>query len=227
MGVGGFLLWKRFGPVSHPAGVTIPTPPQEKVHPPYLLRTVRGQELYSRAKIHLRGRVLKTKRYHDADAPLAPMDLLLGWGPMSDTSVIEPLTFLLRDRTFQISPETGSFVHGYHILPAQREVGLILGTLRPGMLVELKGDLFEVRSGNRVLTTLAPGSSGVEGRLLFVEEATVLDSPPRISAAELEAWYHQLEERRKQLDSNNAKAVKAFNEEAAFYLKLARPQPQP
>jgi len=94
-------------------------------------------------------------------------------------------------------------------------------------LVELKGDLFEVRSGNRVLTTLAPGSSGVEGRLLFVEEATVLDSPPRISAAELEAWYHQLEERRKQLDSNNAKAVKAFNEEAAFYLKLARPQPQP
>jgi len=222
VGLGGFLLWQRSA--SLPAGVTIPAPSQETAHPPVSIKTIQGRELVSRSKVRLRGRVLKTRRYYDAHASVAPMDLLLGWGPMSDSSVIASSTFVLKNRTFRISPEPGPFVHGYHLLPAGREVGLMLGALRPGMLVELKGDRFEIRSGDRTVATLSPEAPEVEGRFLFVEEATVLESPPTISAAELEAWYRQLEERRKQLDPDNARAVKAFNEEAAFYMKLARPQ---
>lgn len=224
---GFFFLWHRLGQL--PPGVTVFTPPEEIETTPTLLRAVKELELWGRSKVSLQGRVLGAKRYRDAYIAVAPLDLLLGWGPMSDMGVLTPLAIALKDRAFTIGEpyNEGPFALAYHVLPTSREVGVVLGKLRPGMLVELEGVFFELRRNQSVRDSLQPAPGKVKSRLLYVEQARILKERPTLSAAKLEAWYRRLEERRKQLDPNDAEAVKAFNEEAAFYMKMARPASSP
>jgi hypothetical protein len=42
------------------------------------------------AQFDIRPRVLSKNRYHfDSEADLAPLDLALGWGPMSDSRIVD------------------------------------------------------------------------------------------------------------------------------------------
>ena len=80
----GVYLWHPTTPIEHPPGVLVAAPPVQTSidatpiqHGAYRLNTV--------ATFEMDGRVLGTMRYSDDHARLAPWDLAIGWGPMSDS----------------------------------------------------------------------------------------------------------------------------------------------
>jgi hypothetical protein len=98
----GYLFGLGSRPIPRPPGVLAPLPPvQEEIpqgervpleRPPYRLEPV--------ARFHLEARVLGKRVYRaDRAADLAPVDLALGWGRMSDTRVLERIR-LWQDHRF-------------------------------------------------------------------------------------------------------------------------------
>src|SRR5438132_384736 len=88
-------LWSVLSsrPIHHPPGVLVPNAPVQKDIPAKPLTPVGEWGLTAVAEYQLRGRVLGTKRYHSgAQSDLVPVDVALGWGKMSDQSVLDRLT---------------------------------------------------------------------------------------------------------------------------------------
>ena len=92
----------------------------------------------------------------DGGADLAPVDLGLGWGAMSDTRVVDQLEFSQMGRffywkpkdwkSFPLSPsQTISHAAQVHAIPADADIERKLRKLRPGQVVHLSGYLVDVR----------------------------------------------------------------------------------
>jgi hypothetical protein len=112
-----------------------------------------GWTLKPLATFSAKARVLGTARY--ADGPtgaLAPYDLALGWGPMSDTGVLERLNIRQSNRFYHWTywgkppvPEKDIISHSTnaHIIPENDGVLEKLKSLREGSLIQLVGVLVE------------------------------------------------------------------------------------
>src|SRR4029077_5262010 len=78
-------------PIVHPPGVLVSAEPVQAgldVTPRPLTR--RGYHMLCLQSFSLASRVLSKERYRfDEGADVAPVDLALGWGPMSDQAVLE------------------------------------------------------------------------------------------------------------------------------------------
>ncbi|MFZ1639928.1 MAG: hypothetical protein WAV07_00530 [Candidatus Contendobacter sp.] len=106
------------------------------------------------AEFAVEARVLGREDYRfDAGAELAPVDLALGWGPMSDSAVLAQIAIHQRNRfyywltaTFPI-PRRAIETHSanMHLIPASRAVADHLKSVRPGHIVSLGGYLVDVR----------------------------------------------------------------------------------
>ena len=84
------FAWQYFTrPIEYPPGVLVPSEPEQTVT--FDGPIARGDyELKPLAHFALDARVLHRKVYHwDQRVPLVPVDLALGWGPMSDQSVLD------------------------------------------------------------------------------------------------------------------------------------------
>ncbi|MEO6004134.1 MAG: hypothetical protein ABIZ04_10700 [Opitutus sp.] len=110
--------------------------------------------------------VLSRSRYrNDASSSLAPVDLALGWGPMSVASVINDLKISQSGRWYEYSwsgepplDPTSIAVHSAntHCLPATVEIRDRLLAIKRHELVTLKGYLVEINGpkGYRWLSSL-------------------------------------------------------------------------
>jgi len=107
------------------------------------------------AAYSLSARVLSRKRYFfDATAKIAPLDLALGWGDMSDAAVIKTLQISQGSRWYEyfydencpITPGAiGIQSANVHCLPADSFVEESLLSLRKNSFVSLRGYLVEVQ----------------------------------------------------------------------------------
>jgi hypothetical protein len=106
--------------------------------------------LTPRARYEIEARVLSTERYRvDPGAALAPIDFAVGWGPMSDTSVIEHFRVTQGARFYTIYPDERAIDIGtalrssanMHLIPADNAVRATLMSVRPGNIVALRGIL--------------------------------------------------------------------------------------
>lgn len=116
-----------------------------------------GMSFNERAKYDLTVRLLRKERYRiDSAAAIAPYDLAVGWGPISDTRIIEQLDITQMGRFFywrMRDPETFPLtVHDLvvnaahiHAIPANAEVDAQLARLRRGQVMTLHGYLVDVR----------------------------------------------------------------------------------
>src|SRR5690606_24527508 len=101
----GLWLWFALSPVRHAPGVLIVSPPirtapgSTAARPSLKLKPIENYTLRDVAGLRLHGRVLAAKRYRDAHARLAPLDVLIGWGSMSDSTVVRELTIQQGERT--------------------------------------------------------------------------------------------------------------------------------
>jgi hypothetical protein len=167
----GWLLWQQRA--VHPsAGILAPSdpvqnnldsqPPLEHGH--WLLKP--------RASYDITARILSREDYHfDAIADLVPEDLALGWGPMSDTRILQSFDISQGYRFYNWRPRHGLPVPrevviehsaNTHVIPADAGVRSQLRKLRVGQVVHLTGLLVDGVSsdGRTVHTSMTRTDSG-------------------------------------------------------------------
>jgi len=157
----GFLMtvfWmggQLFGPIEHPPGVVAARDPLQVDYPEPKSAIVRGSwKITPLASYSVTARVLETETYdsYPIDA-LVPMDLLLGWGPMSDSTHLAPLQVRIYNRYASWNwngkaalsgQEMAVHMANTHIIPANDTVKASLDSIRVGSIVTLRGELVEL-----------------------------------------------------------------------------------
>jgi hypothetical protein len=166
--------WLRPGEIPQPPGVLAPDDPiQENLaNGPHF--QVGRYDLRALARFELDARVLSAEHYRsDREAELAPVDLALGWGPMSSNEVIHALHISQSSRFYSYSwsstrnlPVSPGAIHTHssnmHMIPLDSVTRETLLEARRGNLVHLTGWLVEARApdGWRWKSSLSRGDTG-------------------------------------------------------------------
>ena len=89
-----------------PPGIVAPDEPvQVDLDPPQTF-VFNGYTLVKRARFDITARLLRKERYRiDAEAGLAPFDLGVGWGPLSDSEILDQLEFSADGPLFLLESE--------------------------------------------------------------------------------------------------------------------------
>jgi hypothetical protein len=145
-------------PVSHPPGVLVESAPEQTdLAAPLPALAYAGYRLTPLEAFSLEARVLGAERYRfDREADLAPVDLALGWGAMSDTAVLADVEISQSNRFYywhvQQFPiprrEIETHSANMHMIPATRDVERALKSVRPGQIVKIAGFLVEARAAD-------------------------------------------------------------------------------
>jgi hypothetical protein len=173
--------------VSHPAGVLAAEEPLQENLPAGPAWTAKDHRFKALANFHIRARVLSAERYRfDRAAEISPIDFALGWGPMSDSAVLEKLNVSQSDRWFHWNARTlplpmdaiVSHAANMHMVPATKTVERKLLSVREGQVATLDGYLVHVdgKDGWRwdsSMTRVDSGDGACE--VIWVEKVIVSD----------------------------------------------------
>lgn len=147
--------WRQcHAPIVRPPGVLVTTEPRQTDYTaaqPVIRKE--GWTLKPLAGYTMEARVLGVARYSDGpDGKLSPYDIAVGWGPMSDTGVLDRISFRHSHRFYHWTywgsppiPEKEIISHScnVHLIPANDGVLGKMRTLRTGSLIRLRGVLVE------------------------------------------------------------------------------------
>ena len=179
-----WLLWPE-AEIVHGPGVVAPQPPRQveqsgEAFPfkDFLLKPL--------ADFEVEARVLSREGYRfGREAELSPLDLALGWGRMSDESVLSEVSISQGGRFYHWRVdefpiprhEIETHSANMHLIPADRVVENILDKVRPGHVVRLRGRLVNASANdgwrwNSSLTRDDTGAGACE--LLYVEAAQIV-----------------------------------------------------
>ncbi len=188
-----FRSWKN-RELKYLPGVLISSEPQQ-----ILIRNPvpwkKGRRLiFPLARFSLKARVLSKENYSlDAGADISPIDLALGWGPMSDQKVLDQLEIAQGDRFYVMAPIGEkpplpinlllASSSNMHILPANAEIEKALNSLRIGELVDLTGYLVGIKENGQwiwvsSLTRYDTGNGACE--VFWVQSVTTFTSSKRL-----------------------------------------------
>jgi hypothetical protein len=153
VGVVGLLSGR---PIDRPVGVLVDRVPVQT--PTNAAPFAFGEfEITPRANYDIEARVLSVEPYTmDGGAKLSPIDFAVGWGPMSDTAVLDHFRIDQGARFFTIYPDETAIdlrtalLSGanMHLIPSTGRVRDQLEDVRPGNLVRLKGYLVNAAGPN-------------------------------------------------------------------------------
>jgi hypothetical protein len=170
----------------HPPGVLIPEPPlQNNLAEPEEVRL--GDFTVTKlAKFRLAARVLSRERYYlGSESRVVPIDLALGWGPMSDSAVLDRLDIEQYDRWYVYhwsgSPplstvEIGLNSANMHMIPAADYVAATLKQIHRGDLIDLEGFLVRMQGpdGRIWQTSLSRADTGHGScEIIYVVSVTI------------------------------------------------------
>jgi len=147
-----FLFWPE-ATVRYPAGILAPEEPWQEnltetpawTHGDYMVTGL--------AEFTVRAKVLSRERYRmDDESDLSPIDFALGWGPMSDQSIVDEFDISQGFRWFEWQTETMPIAQSdvvrhsanMHLIPATEEIEDVLFSVKRGEVVELSGYLVQV-----------------------------------------------------------------------------------
>ncbi|MGI9278881.1 MAG: hypothetical protein ACR2PX_04520 [Endozoicomonas sp.] len=181
----GLWNWWSERPVPHGPGVLAPDDPIQTQLSDSEVFSYKDYQVQPLADFKVQARVLGTEYYYAGrEADLSPMDLALGWGSMSDSSVLDLVDISQRNRFYywrvQQFPipreqiETSSA--NMHMIPSSPEIKDLLSSLRVGQVVTLKGRLVEVsgQGGWQWKSSLSRDDTGKGAcELLWVESVAV------------------------------------------------------
>ena len=155
-----WMAWDRWQarPIVHPPGILANADPvQADLGPSPPRLTKAGYQILPLQLFSVVARVLSKERYRfDEAAEIAPLDLALGWGPMSDQAVLDAFDisqsgrfyFWHVDRFPIPRREIETHSANMHMVPANGEVRHKLLSIRAGQIVSLSGYLVEVQGPN-------------------------------------------------------------------------------
>ncbi len=114
-----------------------------------------GYEIEPVARYEVRAKVLSVERYRlGREADLSPVDLALGWGPMSDKAIIEQLNFSQSNRWYfyrwsgSAPADPNALANtsaNTHIVPMTNVLKQRLLSIKQGEVVKLKGHLINAK----------------------------------------------------------------------------------
>jgi hypothetical protein len=155
--LGGWYVWASWEIRHGPGQVAPHRPAQAAIEDPVPFEH-NGATIIPRALYQIEARVLSTERYYyDATAEISPIDLAVGWGPLSDERVLDHIdvsqdgrfAFLVDDGRSPISPLLFGLTHAnMHMIPADEQIWKALKSLRRGHVVRLEGFLVDVEGPN-------------------------------------------------------------------------------
>lgn len=168
-----FLYWFMDPGMRHPPGVLVPDEPRQSLTAGLTLLNTPAYRITALADFSARGLVLRTERYWwDRGSELSPVDFALGWGAMSDQSVIDRLSITQGRRWYQWRPrdrhpplpvpEIISHSGNMHLIPADPAVRSRLLAVRRGLVVNLSGYLVlvEGKDGSRWRSSMSRTDTG-------------------------------------------------------------------
>ena len=180
---GAWYLWNERS-IARPPGVIVVAEPEQRpistAPPPQFQK--KDYTLTALAQFALQARVLGVEHYRfDREADLVPIDLALGWGPMSDTSVLSEISisqgarfYNWRVSKFPIARrEIELNSANMHLIAATLDVQEQLKRVRVGHIVKLSGYLVEARAGDgwRWASSLTREDTGAGAcELIWVEQ---------------------------------------------------------
>ena len=142
--------------IDHPPGVLVEDEPwQQLVERPAF--EFGDYQLTPLADFEVEARVLSVERYRtDGGARLSPVDFALGWGPMSDSAVLDHFRINQGARFFTIYPDEQAIdlktamlnASNMHLIPADGAIEDRLIGVKRGNVVTLRGQLVSVRGPN-------------------------------------------------------------------------------
>lgn len=180
--------WNHFSsrPITRSDGAIAPANPVQVERSGLPSFVVDNYRITPAAEFSLEARVLSTEKYHmGREADLSPIDLALGWGPMSDNAVLDRLQISQGNRFYfyrwsdepPIPPsEIVEHSANMHMIPASDEIKHRLDKVRVGQVVQLSGYLVRVQAPdgwhwNSSMTRSDSGNGACE--LIWVEELSV------------------------------------------------------
>ncbi|MBI4694716.1 MAG: hypothetical protein HY749_11920 [Gammaproteobacteria bacterium] len=169
----------------HAPGELAPGEPVQSAPEDDSPRVFKGFTITPLADFAITARVLGRKDYgHDRESQLAPTDLALGWGAMSDTGVLQHLDIGQGGRWYRWSThelpiparEIATHSANMHLVPANEDIAEVIGNVRTGDVVTLRGQLIEAAAPDKwrwksSLSRTDTGGGSCE--LVWVEEITL------------------------------------------------------
>ena len=168
---GAFQAWST-RPIKHTPGEVVSIEPVQKSIGAGAPRFRKHDaEIVARARFEMEAVVLSRERYRfDRMAKLAPVDLALGWGPMSDSNVVGQLSISQGNRfyfwntpKFPVPRKTiETHSANMHLIPATDEIERKIDGARVGQVVRLSGYLVDVTAadGWSIRTSLTRDDTG-------------------------------------------------------------------
>lgn len=175
--------WAQSRPIERRPGVLAPgEPEQTAVEAAEPLAAGHEYRLTPRARFSATVRVLGRERYYlDALAPIAPVDLAVGWGPMSDSAVLASFDISQSNRFYYWHademplPRAAIESHSanWHIVPASAAVNRTLRRVRVGEVVRIEGELVDVAGpdGGEARTSLRRDDTGAGAREIVLAQS--------------------------------------------------------
>ena len=180
------VQWWQLRPVMQIAGVLAAEDPQQAETSASAFPH-KGFTLQPRASYRITARLLSREPYRlGREAELSPLDFALGWGVMSNSSVLDALKISQSNRFFWLrwpdappAPEGELMRHAAntHLIPADAGVARQLAKIRRGQVVQLQGLLVDARAadGWRWQTSLTREDSGAGAcELFWVQSVSVV-----------------------------------------------------
>jgi hypothetical protein len=142
-------------------------------------------QLRPRAEFSATVRVLSREDYSlGALAELVPTDFAVGWGPMSDSAVLENIEIGQGNRFYYWRTESWPIERSaiethsanWHLIPASPSVAKVLGGLRAGSVVALSGRLVDIEGREAGMrTSLSRDDTGAGAcEILLAESARIV-----------------------------------------------------
>jgi hypothetical protein len=142
---------------TYPAGILIKSEPHmARISNPTPWQ-VGKREIFPLVQFWMQGRVLCSERYDDDFlSDMCPIDIGMGWGPMSDQSIIDQLDFVQGNRKLEYGPSDPDrpppsyeslwqYVKNVHTLPAGNDIKKKVCSVRTGDLLEFTGYLVGIK----------------------------------------------------------------------------------
>ena len=171
--------------IRFPPGITAPDQPMQTNLTSNKEWTAEEFTIQALAEYYIKARVLSRNNFSlGIESELSPFDLALGWGPMSDQSVIDYIDISQRNRWYRwqadILPIPSRDVSlnsaNVHIIPKDKTIEEKFDKVYKGSMVELKGYLVKITKADGwhwISSLKRDDNGGGSCELFWVEEVSI------------------------------------------------------
>jgi hypothetical protein len=184
-----FALWRMYSgrDIDHPPGILAAAEPlQREIDAAPLIE--RGAfRLRPRAEFSATVRILGREDYSLGElASLVPTDYAVGWGPLSDSRVLEDVRITQSNRFYYWRTEhwpvdratIESHSANWHVIPDNAAVRAVLARVRRGSIVTFEGELVDIEGAEgRMPTSLSRSDTGAGAcEVLLATSARIVET---------------------------------------------------